>query len=328
MDVRFLDVPPERVADPRVMWMVGPAGLEAVHRADGRLRCDVYIAYDADDPRGRHASLVGRHRAHTAQQTLCALEGDPLLWTGLVDHAEARSREDFALKVAIDLGVEVPDRSLDDDRSHAEKRHQRQTTLFTCGPVALLDALRASGRPAARTRDEEIAIWREATLGVACDPYGLAVAAARRGVVPHIRVSRTGPVLDPEGRWGILDGRLARDVQTAFECDAHRLGCPVSVGAFGAGDVADVVRRGYVAMVLIDENAMHGTVCPHWVTVVGCDFSRNTLVIDDPWFDEVAGETAVDAYRLPIRVDDVDLMIHYDHPRSAQALLAFPVARS
>ncbi|WP_314688632.1 peptidase C39 family protein [uncultured Bifidobacterium sp.] len=328
MDVRFLDVPPKRAADPRFMRMIGPSGLEAIHSAQGRLQCDAYVAYDADDPIGCHASLVGRHRAHTAQQTLCALEGDPLLWTRLVDHAETRSREAFALKVVRDLAVDVGDGSSDDGgQNRAEHGHQRQTTEFTCGPVALLDALRTSGRPAEGTRDEEIAIWREATLGVACDPYGLAVAAMKRGVVPHIRVSRTGPVLDPEGRRGILDRRLARDAQLAFEGDAHRLGCPVSVGAFSAEDVADVVRRGYVLMVLIDEYAMHGTVCPHWITVVECDSARRVMVVDDPWFDEVAGETVVDAYRIPIRMDDFDLMIHYDHPRSAQAFLGFPVIR-
>ncbi|WP_300767207.1 hypothetical protein, partial [uncultured Bifidobacterium sp.] len=102
MGMRFLDVSTNHPPEPRFMRLVGPVGHETLH---GRLGRDVYIAYDAADPTGSHASLVGRHRTHTAQQTLCALEGDPRLWKSLVVHAERRSRDVFALKVARDLGA-------------------------------------------------------------------------------------------------------------------------------------------------------------------------------------------------------------------------------
>lgn len=77
---------------------------------------------------------------------------------------------------------------------------------------------------------------------------------------------------------------------------------------------------GHVALVLIDEHVMHGVTCPHWVTVTG-ELADGTLLVDDPWIDEPYGETLVDAYQLPIRQADFDLMIHYDEPASAQAMV-------
>ncbi|MCH9274831.1 peptidase C39 family protein [Bifidobacterium amazonense] len=201
--------------------------------------------------------------------------------------------------------------------------HYRQTTEFTCGPVAVLTAMHRLGITPKPTRAEELQMWREATIAVACEPYGLALAAERRGAHPTIRVSHTGPALHPDSKLGLLDPAMARDTQLAFARQAREAGIPVTVGPFDADDIARIVDDGHIAVVLIDELHMHGEACPHWVTVTGRDPATGALLIDDPWTDAEYGETAVDAFQLPIRPADLELMIHYDEPRSAQAMLVF-----
>lgn len=67
-----------------------------------------------------------------------------------------------------------------------------QTTGFTCGPAGLMRALAALDPSYTPSRLEEITIWREANMVFAdrtpagCGPYGLALAAIRRGARAEI----------------------------------------------------------------------------------------------------------------------------------------------
>ncbi|MCB1507773.1 MAG: peptidase C39 family protein, partial [Hyphomicrobiaceae bacterium] len=78
--------------------------------------------------------------------------------------------------------------------------YYEQTTDFTCGPACALMALGGLGLGAAADAAMELRLWREATtvfmtsgLG-GCDPYGLAVALARRGARTAIHIN-TGDLL-------------------------------------------------------------------------------------------------------------------------------------
>ncbi|WP_190972096.1 peptidase C39 family protein [Bifidobacterium vespertilionis] len=301
----------------------------ALVRAGGVLRRTVYAAADGNNV----AALLGYHRPHTAQEKLTAIGGDECLWADLIAFAvrHASSQPGIAtvkvegLNAAGDdaAGDDAAEDDVADGMDSAEDgrfAHYRQTTEFTCGPVALLDALHRRGLAPSPTRDEELALWREATIVVACDPYGLALAADRRGARPEVYVSAAGPVLHPDSGLGILDARLARDTQLDFERQVRERGIAVRVGAFGAETIGRLVDDGRIAVVLIDELHMHGEACPHWVTVTGRDPS-GALLVDDPWTDADFGESAVDAFQMPVWQDDLDLMIRYDAPRSAQAML-------
>ncbi|MBT1160591.1 peptidase C39 family protein [Bifidobacterium sp. SO1] len=305
------------------------------------------------------AALLGYHRPHTVQQKLTAIGGERRLWRGLVAFAEQETLRDPDIAVIkYDLvrsdAIDAAGNGTDDVNSGADGRtasgsgltpgaesapepqtpadlprtagaaaHYRQTTEFTCGPVAVLTAMYRLGLAPRPTRAEELQMWRDATIAVACEPYGLALAATRRGAHPSIRVSAAGPVLHPDSRLGILDPAMARDTQIAFERQAREQGIDVQVAPFDASDIAALVDAGHVAVVLIDELHMHGEACPHWVTVTGRDPASGALLIDDPWTDAEYGETGVDAWQLPVRPEDFDLMIRYDAPRSAQAMLVF-----
>jgi predicted double-glycine peptidase len=67
--------------------------------------------------------------------------------------------------------------------------YMRQTTDFTCGPAALSMLLAHYGILERVSRETELELWREATMTVGCDPYGLALAAAGQGATPRITIS-------------------------------------------------------------------------------------------------------------------------------------------
>lgn len=78
-----------------------------------------------------------------------------------------------------------------------------QAFPFTCGPAALGSVLLALGwAPKGSRLEEELALWRESTA-VACPgahPFGLALAARRRGFAPHIEWTGPRPWLAPHVR--------------------------------------------------------------------------------------------------------------------------------
>ena len=288
--------------------------LAAAQNARGALLRTLFVAVDA---KGQLASCLGYHRPHTAQLKLCALDGAAALFDGLLAYA-ARQVQDKGLVLKTELGALAPDAAADfEQRARAE--HYRQTTDFTCGAVATLDAHKRLGLRGPLNRTDEVALWREATMVVACDPYGLALASARRGCTPTVYVSKTGCVLEPKrDSFGLTDPELARDIQLAFEARVHEEQIPVVVGSFDAEDIACALDEGHVVIVLVDEVHWHGERCPHWVTVVRHEGER--FFIDDPWCDLEFGESAVDAYELAVDADDLDLVSSYE---GVQSMLVF-----
>ena len=77
--------------------------------------------------------------------------------------------------------------------------YYRQTLDFTCGPACLLMALAWADPNFHPSRIAEVQLWRESTtifmtsgLG-GCEPYGLAITLAKRGLRPSLHLSREGP---------------------------------------------------------------------------------------------------------------------------------------
>ena len=302
-------------------WQTDPAladlpaaTLEAARQAKGVL---VRTLFTAKAGAECTAACLGYHRPHTSQMKLCALAGAEELYKGLFDFA-AQEVMAQGLVLKTELGALAPS-PLADAETRARSLHYRQTTNFTCGSVATLDALRRLGLRGALNRTDEIALWREATMVVACGPYGLALAAARRGCMPTVYVSRPGCVLDTGKKsFGLLDAQLSRDIQLNFEAQAHEQGVPIVVGPFGTADIAQALDAGHIVIVLIDEVHWHGESCPHWVTVVRHEGQR--FFVDDPWCDLEFGESAVDAYELAVDAADLELVSSYDGVR---AMLVF-----
>lgn len=152
----------------------------ALVMAQGALERTLYTASDGRDA----AFLLGYHRPHTAQEKLCAFSGSERLRNGLVTYAALHAIRDVnALAVKTEPGICADQAMMTIDgqswRPLGEQEHYRQTTEFTCGPVSLLNAMHRLHPQITANRVDELHVWREATIAVACEPYGLALSAAK-----------------------------------------------------------------------------------------------------------------------------------------------------
>jgi ribosomal protein S18 acetylase RimI-like enzyme len=202
-----------------------------------------------------------------------------------------------------------------------------QTLEFTCGPAALMMAMRAVGWGGAYCQEEEVAIWREATTVYmlsghgGTSAHGLAVAARRRGVTANVWVDDAGPafldtVRDPDKKAVI---ELAH---RAFERELAADGAVVRVGEFGAGDVVDALRAGVVPLVLVSGARFYAQRVPHWVAVTGWDDDH--LYVHDPLVP--AGAERADGLHLPLPRSDFGAYARYGRAKHRAMVLVGPGA--
>ncbi len=205
------------------------------------------------------------------------------------DHSDAlRMQKSFAAGGATVLGVPYYPQSLE----------------FTCGPAALMMAMRYHGYPVPLERWLELALWREATTIFmlsghgGCSAHGLAVAALRRGfratvVTRHAEV----PFLDSVRNDDKKD--VIRIAHHTFERDLRDLGGRVELRDFNDVDVADAVKHGALPLVMLSGYRLYAEKVPHWVVVTG--FDADHLYVHDPFIPDGAGRA--DSVHLPLRRD-------------------------
>ncbi|QIG46629.1 hypothetical protein G5V57_01955 [Nordella sp. HKS 07] len=199
-----------------------------------------------------------------------------------------------------------------------------QTTEFTCGPCSL--AMSFAGFDPGRVPDRhlEIALWREATtvFGLTgpggCDPYAMALAAARRGHETKLFMSTDEPVLLDRGNTEAKRD-LMRFVQADFKARASAAEIAIEKRAFDIAEIRDAVAGGAIAVVLIDQMETHGHTAPHWV--VAHSVKDDVFLINDPWIDRASFETGAEAHDLPVRLSVLDRMAWYGEPRYRSAIV-------
>ncbi|GAB4323683.1 MAG: peptidase C39 family protein [Candidatus Zixiibacteriota bacterium] len=180
-----------------------------------------------------------------------------------------------------------------------------QTLDFTCGAASLLMAMRRFDSSIEATRETELDLWREATLifmasGVGgCGPFGLAVAALRRGFRAEIYMSRDS-VPFVEGVRSQEKKEVITITHRQMRQRARELGGHVFIREFGLQDVISAIDRGLVPIVLVSGYRLIGEKVPHWVVVTGYD--DRYLFVHDPFIDDDA--SAADSINLPIRRKD------------------------
>lgn len=191
--------------------------------------------------------------------------------------------------------------------------YYEQTTEFTCGPACLMMALAHFGAVDALEPVLEVRLWREATtvfmtsgLG-GCEPAGMAVALAERGLRPSVRTNQPGPfllqtVINAEKR------RVMALAQRDFRARAAALDIPFR-GALLARTLAPELARGALAIVLISGNRMFGKRVPHWVLAHAA--ADGHVLLHDPWVEREALESPHDATSLPVPYAEFDRMSRY-----------------
>jgi Peptidase_C39 like family len=198
----------------------------------------------------------------------------------------------------------------------------RQTTEFTCGPSALLMALSYFGLHPTPDRSTEIGLWREATTVGGCDPYGMAVAAARHGLDVELTVTTS--------EFFLLEGleekerEFRRFIQGEFRDQAVAAGVKVAEQLFDASLIRDIIESGRIAIVLVDELLLHEEACPHWIVVHS--LAGDLFVIHDPWTEVTAGESWLDAYNVPMSGADLERIDQTGDPSYGAVLAVGPRA--
>jgi len=187
--------------------------------------------------------------------------------------------------------------------SLARLPYYRQTLEFTCGPAALMMAMAALRPDRPLDRTEELRVWREATTIFmtsghgGCGPYGLALAAHRRGFRASVVVSDPGvhmvdTVRSPEKQ------EVMRLVQHDMEREIRDAGIPVEVRAVSLAEVERRFEAEEIPLILISSWQIWEERGPHWVVVTG--FDDHFVYVHDPWLDPDEGEVAADVINMPI----------------------------
>ncbi len=207
--------------------------------------------------------------------------------------------------------------------------YYQQTLDFTCGPAALMMAMKTLDPSLALDRKLELRIWRESTTVFmtsghgGCGPYGLALSAWRRGFGVEVFVNDPGAlfitsVRDPEKR------EVMRLVQEDLLEELKTLPIHLEYRALGVDELTEKFDRGGIPVVLISSYRIYGEKFPHWVVVIGHD--QSFIYLHDPYVDEEAGKTQTDCINLPILKRDFERMARYGKTgQKAVLILSNPI---
>ena len=207
-----------------------------------------------------------------------------------------------------------------------------QTLDFTCGPSSLMMAMKTLSPQLTLDRKLELRVWREATTVFmtsghgGCGPFGLALAAQRRGFAVEVFINDSGvPLVDsvrsPEKK------EVMRLVHEDMQDEMLRLHIPVHYRTLDLDGLSARFEAGAVPMVLISSYRIYGEKFPHWVVVTG--FDSHFVYVHDPFVDYRNGETPLDSINMPIQRGEFSRMARYGRVGlQAVVLVALPDGNS
>ena len=163
--------------------------------------------------------------------------------------------------------------------------YTHQSLDFTCGPASLMMAFKYHDPEVVFSRSLECTLWREATLifmtsGIGgSDPFGLAMAAFRRGFQTRIILSQQETpfylsVRKPGKR------TVIKMVHNDLKKKAMDAGIPTSFHKITSHDLISAMHRGMIPVVLTSTYHLTGDRAPHWIALTG--FSGDTVYFHDP----------------------------------------------
>ena len=192
--------------------------------------------------------------------------------------------------------------------------YYEQTLDFTCGPAALMMAMKSLDTEIALDRKLELRLWREATTIYmtsghgGCGPFGLALAAVHRGFRVDVYVSEEGVHLVDSVR-SQEKKEVIRLVQEDMRDELEQLGIPVHHARLGLEAMEAGFNAGAIPVVLISSYQIYEEKFPHWVVVTG--FDEHFVYVNDPYVDCDNDETPLDSINMPIHKRNFQRMARY-----------------
>ncbi|WP_126457282.1 GNAT family N-acetyltransferase/peptidase C39 family protein [Sulfuriflexus mobilis] len=200
----------------------------------------------------------------------------------------------------------------------------QQSLEFTCGPAALMMAMKALDGDMELERRHEIRIWRESTTVFmtsghgGCGVYGLALAAYHRGFDVEIYVNEDGTMFIDSVRSEVKK-EVIRLVEEDFVEEIKRLPLPIHYRPLSVGEIHAEFDSGAVPVVLISSYRIYKEKFPHWVVVTG--FDDRFIYVHDPYVDTHKGKSVIDSMNMPILQKDFERMARYGKTGQRAALI-------
>ena len=204
-----------------------------------------------------------------------------------------------------------------------------QSLEFTCGPAALMMAFKTLDPAIEMNRRLELQLWREATTIFmtsghgGCGPYGLALAAARRGFRVDLYVTDEGIHMIDSVR-STQKKEVMQLVQEEMQEELESLGVPMHRTPVSTVEIEECLSGGGIPLVLISSWQIYNAKAPHWVVVTG--FDDNFIYVNDPFVDHDEGETAVDSIHMPIQKEKFESMARYGRVGLQAMVVLYPRA--
>ncbi len=240
-----------------------------------------------------------------------------------VGFREFDTAPDYYEDHATALRMEKPLR-LEPPRAPAAVPYYAQTLEFTCGAAALMMAMAALDPALPLDRRTELRLWRESTSIYmtsghgGSDPYGLGLAAERRGFDVEIRVSDPNELF-VDGVRSEEKKAVMRLVQQDFRAQLAETSTRIRHKPLKVAGLRRRLDRGAVPIVLISYYRFHQQKLPHWLTITGAD--QHFIYAHDPYAGTDNKKTGAECKNLPITHEDFDRMSRYGKARLRAAVV-------
>ncbi len=202
--------------------------------------------------------------------------------------------------------------------------YYQQTLDFTCGPSALLMAMKALRPELKMTRKLELRLWRESTTIFmtsghgGCGPYGLALAAYNLGFDVDVYVNERGGFFLDSVR-SEEKKEVMRLVQDDFIAQLKKLPVKMRYRTLKSEELQENFEQGGIPIVLISSYRIYKEKFPHWVVMTGYD--QKYFYVHDPFVDYETGKAVIDCINMPILKKDFERMAKYGKAGQKAALI-------
>jgi len=316
-----------------------------VFEDDGRILGYVTVLFNTGTSLARMYSLAvdpdARGRG-IAQQLIAAAEENTLLNDCISLRLEVRRDNPHAIKLYEKMGYRMFGSYSDYYEDHMEalrfeKRlvpslkpelarvpYYEQTLDFTCGPSALMMAMKALQPEIKLTRKLELRLWRESTTIFmtsghgGCGPYGLALAAYNLGFDVEVYVNERGGFFLDSVR-SEEKKEVMRLVQEDFIGQLKKLPVKIHYRTPKVAELQELFEQGGIPVVLISSYRIYKEKFPHWVVMTGYD--QKYFYMHDPYVDYETGKVAMDCINMSILKKDFERMAKYGKAGQKAALI-------